>query len=333
MAGDRPSIEEVVGQIKQIEGDQGTLWRFYEASFLIGEAGRAGATISDQARQDATDLVDGILSRRSDWWGGFMLQGRLAELAGKSEDAARDYLQAIELGANQPEFARRLVGLLYQLKQIDQIDQVVQKLAAPGMALDELTLATAVNALHRKEFDRAITVARAVIPESTSNYFDLLFLSRILLAAGRTAEAEKPLRRAIELAPAMPEVWVSKARFWSRLIVERIAQVLKLAAHALPKEQVLKTLAMCQTIVGNDDEAGRLFQSALAEQPDDPMTLRLAAEHYVKVMQLEKVKPLLARLLDPRTKSSAADVAWANRARGLVHMSSGDRGKLTRLWS
>ena len=59
-----------------------------------------------------------------------MLQGRLAELAGKSEDAARDYLQAIELGANQPEFARRLVGLLYQLKQIDQIDQVVQKLAA-----------------------------------------------------------------------------------------------------------------------------------------------------------------------------------------------------------
>ena len=185
------------------------------------------------------------------------------------------------------------------------------------MALDELTLATAVNALHRKEFDRAITVARAVIPESTSNYFDLLFLSRILLAAGRTAEAEKPMRRAIELAPAMPEVWVSKARFL--VAADRkseIAQVLKLAAHALPKEQVLKTLAMCQTIVGNDDEAGRLFQSALAEQPDDPMTLRLAAEHYVKVMQLEKVKPLLARLLDPRTKSSAADVAWANRAGG-----------------
>ena len=56
-------------------------------------------------------------------------------MAGKPEDAVRDYLRAIDLGAIQPELARRLVGLLYQLKRFDQIDQVVQKLSERGMAM------------------------------------------------------------------------------------------------------------------------------------------------------------------------------------------------------
>ena len=148
--------------------------------------------------------MDEILELRGDWWGGWSLRGRLAELAGKPEDAVRDYLRAIDLGAMQPELARRLVALLYQLKQFDQIDQVVQKLTERGMALDELKLATALNALRRQDFDRAVTLAREVIPETSKSYFDLFFLSRMLLAAGRTTEAEKPLKRALELAPGVP---------------------------------------------------------------------------------------------------------------------------------
>ncbi|HKI17046.1 MAG TPA: tetratricopeptide repeat protein, partial [Isosphaeraceae bacterium] len=294
-ASDRPTVDEVVGLIKRIEGDQGTIWRYAEAAFLLGEVGRRDATTSEAARKSASNLVEEILTRRGNWSGGFVLRGQLAELAGKPEDAVRDYLRAIDLGATQPELARRLVGLLYQLKQIDQIDQVVQKLNERGMALDELKLASAINALRRQDFDGAIAMAREVIPESSSNYFDLLILSRILLAAGRTAEAEKPLKRALELAPGVSDVWVDEVRFLVDAGRTReIPQVLEQAGRVLPRDQVTKTLALCQSIAGNDEAAAKLFKSALDLNPDDPVTLRLAAEHYVKVLKLETAEPLIA---------------------------------------
>ena len=328
-ANDRSALEETVKRITLIEGGKGTLARYYEAAFLIGEAGRGDPETAGSAIPSARRLVDEILELRGDWWGGLVLRGRLAELAGKPEDAVRDYLRAIDLGAMQPEFARRSVALLYRLKQFDQIDQVVQRLTERGMALDELKLATALNALRGQNFDRAVTLTREVIPESSKNYFDLLFLSRVLLAAGRTAEAEKPLKRALELAPGVPDVWVSQVQF----LIEadrkgEIQHVLNRAAGALPTDQATRTLALCQTIAGHEAEAGKLFQSALDLNPGDAMTLRLAAEYYVKVLKLDKAEPLIAKLLDPKTKASPADVAWANRAVGLIKMSSGDQRQI-----
>ena len=328
-ADDRQALEDAVRRIKQIEGGKGSLGRYYEAAFLIADAGRANSETARSALQSARRLVDEILGFRPDWWGGLVLRARLAELASKPEDAVRDYLQAINMGAMQPELARRSVAILYQLKQFDQIDQFVQKLTERGMALDELKLATAVTALRRQDFDRAVTVAREVIPESSQNYFDLLFLSRVLLAAGRTAEAEKPLKRAMALAPAVSEVWVNEVQY----LVEanrkgEVPQVLEQAARALPKDQVAKTLGLCQTIAGNNDEAAKLFQSALDAHPDEPTTLRLAAEFYVKILKLDKAEPLIAKLLDPKAGASPADVAWANRSRGLIKISSGDQRQI-----
>ena len=45
------------------------------------------------------------------------------------------------------------------------------------------------------------------------------------------------------------------------------------------------TLAICQTVAGNNEEAAKLFQSALNAHPDDPMTLCLATEYYIKVLK------------------------------------------------
>ena len=59
--------------------------------------------------------------------------------------------------------------------------------------------------------------------------------------------------------------------------------------------------------------------------PDDPVTVCLAAEYYVKVLKLDQAAPLIEKLLDPKTKATPADVAWANRARGLLKIGSRDQ--------
>jgi len=330
-AHDESAVEEIVSQMKRVEGEEGTLWRHAKAAFQIEEIGRSDPITSEKARNAASNLVSEIITRRGDWWGGVALRGRLSDMGGKPEDAVRDYLRAVDLGATQPALARRLVGLLYQLKQTDQIDQVVQKLAERGMAQDELKLAAAVTALRRQDYDRAIAVAREVIPESSNSYSDQLFLSRMLLTAGRTAEADKPLSRAMQLAPAVPEVWVDRVRF----LVEanrttEIPQVLDQAARALRPEQVPAALALCQSIAGNDEEASKLFESALKLHPDDPGLLRTAAGHYIKVLKLGEAQPLIAKLLDPSTESTAADRAWARRSVGLSLMKSGDQRQIDR---
>jgi cellulose synthase operon protein C len=119
---------------------------------------------------------------------------------------------------------------------------------------------------------------------------------------------------------------VDKVRFLVETRRTReIPRALELARGVLPNDRVATTLAICQTVAGNNDESARLFQSAFKMQPDDPVTVCLAAEYYVKVLQLDQAAPLIEKLLDPQTKATPCDVAWANRARGLLKIGSRDQ--------
>ena len=112
-------------------------------------------------------------------------------------------MKAIDLGATEPGVVRREFVLLYELQEFDQIDQLVSKLGERGLAPDELKLFTAAARPHGDP-DRAVVLARQVLPETSKNPSDLLVLCRNLLRAGRVDQAEKPLRRVNALARVGP---------------------------------------------------------------------------------------------------------------------------------
>lgn len=326
---DQSTVRDIVRQVKAIEGESGTIWRYTEAAFLMDEVAQGKSKSNTSDLETARGLIEKIITLRGNWWGGFILRGRLGELTEKGDDAVQDYFKAIELGANQPELARRLFVLLYQRQQFDQIDRIVKTLSDRGMAPAELKVAAAFNAMRKNEFSHAIALVREVIPDDSTNPYDLLVLSKMLSSAGRVTEAEKPLLRALELSPGLPDVWIDRVRFL--VLAKRsgeIPGVLEKASRALKPDQVPLTLALCQSIAGKDDEADKLFQSALARHPDDLVTIRLAAEFYVKTLKLDKVELLASKLLDPKLKASPADIAWANRSRGLVKISSGGQRQI-----
>ena len=322
-AGGPLAVQKIAEQIKKLEGPEGTLWRYVEAAQLIRQA-----SMTDQARQEsirarASKLTDEILTRRPDWWAPLLIRGELAELAGRPEDAVTSYLQAIDLGATEPELARRLFALLYQRQDFDQIDRFVKHLDEQGAAPDELKLATAVNAMRREDFLQAIKIAREVLPETSSNPFDLLLLSRILLQAGRVDEVEGPLKRARQIASGIPDYWITEVQFLLRARRQgEIAGVLEQAARSLSKDQVTRTMAICESLAGNNDKAANLFQAELDRQPGDVAALRLVAEFCIKVLKFYKARPLIDKLLDPQTKAPPTDVAWAPPAQALDNMRS-----------
>jgi tetratricopeptide (TPR) repeat protein len=324
-ANDLAEASELVGKIRQVEGEEGTRWRYGRAVCLINSA-RRGDT---KGLSTAQTLVSEILARRGDWWGGPFLRGELAELRGDVDAAIPDFLRSIELGNSKPELARRLVGLLYQHQEFDQIDRVVQILQDRGVALEDLTSITALNAIRKQDFARAIALARQAFPEASTRATDHLSLGRILLAAGRREDGEEELRRAVELGPAQPDAWLAYVGYLVQSKQTDAARdAIEEARKALPKDRVASTVAQCLALVGEAKQAEALYRTSLTEKPNDPATLRAAAGFYVDQRRYDQAQPLLAKLIDPKTGTSVADVAWANRARGLLGLGGGRPGGL-----
>jgi tetratricopeptide (TPR) repeat protein len=260
-----------------------------------------------------------ILSKRADWWGGPLLQGELAELRGELDTAIADYFRAIELGNSQPNVARRLVGLLNQRQEFDQIDRVVQMLQDRGVALEDLTSVSAWSAIRKKDFERGIALARQAFPATSTRATDHLSLGQVLVAAGRRADGEKELKRAVELGPDIPDAWLAYVQFLVQTKqIEPAKAAIESARKALPTDRSAVTLARCFALLGDTKQAEGLFRAALAAKPNDPAVLRPAASFFLEQNQRDQAQRLLAKLVDLKTGASAADVAWANRTRGLM---------------
>jgi tetratricopeptide (TPR) repeat protein len=321
-ADDQTEAAELVGKIRRVEGEEGPVWRYAQAVCLINQLRRG-----DRAGLGtAQTLVSEILAKRGDWWGGPLLRGELAELRGDLDAAIPDFIRSVELGNSKPETASHLLDLLNQRQDFDQIDRLAQMLQDRSVVVEDLTFIAAMNAIRKRDFARGIAMARQAFPESSTRATDHLLLGRILLAAGRREDGEKALKRAVELGPGLPDVWLVHVRYLvESKQIDAAKAAIAAAQKALPVDRSALTLAQCFTLTGDITQAEALYGKALAEKPNDPATLRLAADFYVEQNRHDQALPLLARLVVPKTGALAADVAWAKRTGGLIGLGPGGR--------
>ena len=127
-----------------------------------------------EARRIAAELTQG----NPQWPGGHALSGEIAELSGSPDQAVSAYLEAIKLGNLQPGLVRRLIVLLSEQKRFDEIDRVARMLPGEGRAVPEITLVKALEAIRKQDFDRGLTLARQVFPESSTSASDHLNMGR-----------------------------------------------------------------------------------------------------------------------------------------------------------
>jgi tetratricopeptide (TPR) repeat protein len=311
--GDHSDAENLVAEIRNAEGDEGTSWPFAQAALLIDQVRRGAPEKLDEARRIASEIAE----RRPQWSAGFALSGEIAELKGQTDEAIKHYTRAVELGNVQLSLVRRLLGLLAQRDRFDEIDRVAQVLRDQGAALDQITIVKALDAIRRQEFERGIVLARQAFPETSTNYADLLNLGRIYMAAEQTDEAGKAFHRATELGPGVPESWLTYVQYLVQTKrMDQARATVEAARKALPADRSTLTLAQCSLFVGDAKQAEDLIGKALNEEGKsaDPAALRLAATVSLNQNQVAKVDEYLNRL-DRVPDLSPGDKAWVNRTR------------------
>ena len=144
-----------------------------------------------------------------------LAEAEINDLLGNPDAAIKAYSRSIELGMQEPPVIRRAVQLLFDRRRYDQAFELIKKLQEQGFPSrdSQLTRLAAEVSLQVNERTRALELARKAIPANSKDYRDHLWLGQILVAAGEPGKAEPEFRRAVAIAGAAPDAWISLVRF------------------------------------------------------------------------------------------------------------------------
>ncbi|WP_406695911.1 tetratricopeptide repeat protein [Singulisphaera sp. Ch08] len=317
---DHATLARAVERLRHIEGEDGVLWRVGEATLLIRQARQGDLKRLDQARL----LLAEAAKRRPEWSQVPLLEAAIAEQEGSPERAIEAFMRAIDRGARQALVIRRTVELLNDQRRFAEADRVIQKLLDQGPAVGILGQLAAEKALRHRDRTKSLELAsRAVSPQSR-DYRDHLWLGQTYWSAGEKAKAEAALRRALELGESVPETWIAWVEYLSRTGQKAKAEAaIPQAQRKLPPDRAPLALALCYTATGQLDRAEELYQTTLAARPNDPATLRVVADFYLRTGQQAKADPYLKKLLDARIRAPESLVTWARRKRAFGLMLQG----------
>ncbi len=281
-AGDEASMGGVVEELKGIEGEDGTLWRYCRAVRLIWQAERQKD--NKKLLTEARGLLTVVRERRVNWFRIPVAEAQINELLEKEQPAIAKYREAILLGEQNPAVIRRLVALLFKENRMEEVSELLDKLReqTATATLSDLHRAEAVVALGKNDPELALKkIDLAVSPES-KDYRDHLWRGQMLEAAGnKQAEAEAAFRQAIKLNNTSPDGWTALVQFAIRgKDLPKAEEALLEAEKSIPRAEAPLHLARFNEWLDHPDRAKELYDAALAAKPDDTnVRLNLAYFH------------------------------------------------------
>jgi tetratricopeptide (TPR) repeat protein len=318
--GNTSAIQRMVADMRRIEGETGTLWRYGEAALQLLLA-RAG---DRRGLETARWRLSEAANRRPGWFYVPLLEAQIDDFQGKADFALMNYRRALALGARQPAVVLRLVQLLYERQRYVEADEVLQQVQKDVLLPAELERLAAEIALHNQDTERALALARSAVSRQPEDYRNHLWLGFSLWESGRQPEAEAALRHAIKAGGDAPEAWVALINYLVRTNQkEKVKTALQEAQARLRVGEGRLALAQCYELAVDYDQAKEHYQATLGAKPDDPLVLRNVAAFYLRAGELLQAEPILRKLLALANRASAADTAWARRNLAVALASDG----------
>jgi cellulose synthase operon protein C len=267
-AGDWKDLARWEKTLHTLEGERGSLWRYYRGRRLVAEA----VDGSSPAVAEVAQLQDKLEGLRPSWASTYVLKARFAQQQGRMEDAADAYQRAVELGENHIVVLQQLVGLLYRQNRFVDADRLLQRLGRNVAGSQNLSAIALSVSVKRGEIDRTLRLALEGVQQHPDDPMAHVWLGMVLQLAGRTDEAEVTFYRAVKLAPQDPRTWTALAAFcmqrnrptFAREAIENLAKNVRLA-----EGMQSFVLAQGYELIGDRRQAERRYSDAARQAPKD----------------------------------------------------------------
>ncbi|MCS7306463.1 MAG: tetratricopeptide repeat protein [Thermoguttaceae bacterium] len=321
---DGRGMQEAADQLAEALGRRSAEWNYAEAARLVW-AVRKGQ-LEHRSLVRAKQHLHEARQSRPTWHKLLLLEGEIALMENRPDDAIRLYQEASNLAPLDPLHLQQLVQLLYARGRFEeakqQLDRLGQQAMSPQMErlrieLDERT----------GQLERALELAAQTVAKS-NQATDFLWYGHLLSRAGKLSEAEQAFRRAIELAPALTEAWLAcVAALMAQNKPSEAEKLLRQAQVQLPQDQAPLFLAHAYELIGQPVRAAEQYELLLQSRPNEIDLLDRAAAFYFRTGQLEKAAKTLNELLELAQKDPKkyqAQILGARRALARTLAAMGD---------
>jgi len=176
-------------ELRELEGDTGTEWRFIRAKRLL-------ASTSLDKGTDMSEVVEigGYLDRqRPSWTSTHVLLGNIAERQDNANRAIREYTRAIQLGEQDIQIYERLAELLYRQGMITEASALIDRLGDRSNRSRRLSsLALGLSSNSQQEM---MTVAKSGTVSRPRDPMAWVWFGQVVEVSSRgTPEAERKLQ-------------------------------------------------------------------------------------------------------------------------------------------
>ncbi|HLA83822.1 MAG TPA: tetratricopeptide repeat protein [Thermoguttaceae bacterium] len=335
--GDVTAMESRLDRIKRLEDKPSAFWYYGEALRLLMLVEKGG---SAELLQRALDYLNQARQMRPKWGQISLLAGMIHERAGRGDAAIDEYLEAIDLGAMEPNMVRRTAQLLIRNNRLREADRMFRMLTEREPLLsDEMNREKRLVKAKLGDYDAALQSARKIA--ATSDKFeDHVWLGQLLGVVARNlrrderekeaepllTEAEEAFRQAVILKSDSPEPWVALIQFFAQTDQKPKAEKMIAQARLKLSPAVAATaMGQCYEVLNEPEKATLQYEAALADAPEDPVVAQSAATFYHRINQPEKAKAQLTRIIGGRVKADKPQRMAARRHLAMVLSEQGGR--------
>jgi len=298
----------IIDEIKQIEGDPGSHWRYERAAFIT----RVDHTAP--ALREALTLLEECLATRPGWTSALLVRGLAQESLGQLENAADSYRTAIsqQPRLGQGDIAIRLVGVLKRLGRFSEADALVAALADARPDQPQVLRLQTERFLRSRRLASAVEAAEALLTVSPDDPNWAAFTADLQLRAGNASRAEEIAREALGAnGESVTLLWSLARALVTQQKADEAERFVRASATRRNDASQFLVLAQLETSLGKPDEASAAIERALSIAPDDPTINAAAADFWGAMGDRTKQLTFARKSIAVRGEDPAKSVTMA----------------------
>ena len=271
---------EAIKHLEDLEGPGGVLTSLARSRQVIN---RIRALPADQRASASADLAEArallekVRRQRPDDPRVLLGFAQLDDLEGHADQAIVGYSRVLQLGNNDLDVLRRTIELQSETGRYDQA-AILLTLLRNGARAVTAQIERNGSAAENSDYRRALDLAEQTIKKGSTDYRDYVWLGHLRFAIDRQADAETPLRKAVELAPDNAIAQLALIEYLAETNIEKARAAVETAADVLAASQEGLPLAYAYDVVELPVKADQIYRKALGLPQDGPAA-RTCSQH------------------------------------------------------